>query len=226
VTATGGSPVDLTLKARMQATFGLPFGNGYGMTEMTPIARVPDHMEASGDEIGIPAPGCGLRVMREDGTEAAPGEIGELWARGPSRMDGYFRDPEATAATVTREGWLRTGDLGMRDARGAFTIVGRSKELIIRSGFNVYPVEVEGVLNAFPGVAQSAVVGRRVPGNEEVVAYVQPAAGAALDAAALRAHCRANLAGYKVPSEIVLCDLPIGPTGKILKSALARRAAA
>jgi acyl-CoA synthetase (AMP-forming)/AMP-acid ligase II len=226
VTATGGAPVDLTLKARMQATFGLPFGNGYGMTEMTPIARVPDDMDASGDEIGIPAPGGALRITRPDGTEAATGEIGEIWARGPSRMDGYFRDAEATRAAVTPEGWLRTGDLGMRDARGAFTIVGRSKELIIRSGFNVYPVEVEGVLNAFPGVAQSAVVGRRVPGNEEVLAYVQPAVGAALDVEALRAHCRANLAGYKVPAEIVLGELPIGPTGKILKSALARRAAA
>lgn len=223
-TGTGGAPVDLTLKARMQQTFGLPFGNAYGCTEMTPITRVPDGVEAHGDAIGFPSPGCEVRIARPDGSEAAVDEVGELWARGPSRMDGYFRDPEATAAAITPEGWLRTGDLARRDAQGQLSIVGRSKELIIRSGFNVYPVEVEGVLAAFPGVALAAVVGRAVPGNEEVVAYVQPAAGGRLDLDALRAYLRDNLAPYKIPAEIVTCDLPIGPTGKILKSALRARA--
>ena len=222
-TGTGGSPVDLSLMQRMKSIFGLPFRNGYGCTEMTPIAHVPDGVEASGDAIGIASPGCEVKVVRADGSEAADDEVGELWARGPSRMDGYYKDPEATAATITPDGWLRTGDMARRDAEGSFYIVGRGKELIIRSGFNVYPVEVEGVLNAFPGVMQSAVVGRKVPGDEEVVGYVQAAAGVTLDLDALRQHCRENLSGYKVPIELIQEDLPIGPTGKILKSALAAR---
>ncbi len=224
-TGTGGAPVDISLKERMKAVFGLPFGNAYGCTEMTPITRVPDGVEASGDAIGIAAPGCEVRVVDERGQDAASDAVGELWARGPSRMLCYFRDEAATAAAIAPGGWLRTGDMARRDADGQFYIVGRGKELIIRSGFNVYPVEVETVLNAYPGVVQSAVVGRRVAGDEEVVAFVQAAAGVVLDMAALRAHCRKNMAGYKVPAEIAVTEMPIGPTGKILKSALARRAA-
>ena len=218
---TGGAPVDPALKERVQATFGLPFGNAYGCTEMTPIARVPDGMEVSGTAIGLPAPGCEVRIVGEDGADAAPGEVGELWARGPSRMEGYFRDPEATAAAITPEGWLRTGDLARRDADGALYIVGRRKEMIIRSGFNVYPAEVEGAINACPGVVQSAVLGHAREGDEEIVAFVQPAAGATLDAETLRRHCRATLAGYKVPTRFVIGTLPTGPTGKIQKSLLA-----
>jgi long-chain acyl-CoA synthetase len=220
-TGTGGATVDPALIERMQETFGLPFGNAYGCTEMTPIARVPDGMKASGAAIGIAAPGCAVRVAREDGSEAETGEVGELWARGPSRMEGYFRNPAATAEAITPEGWLRTGDLARVDADGALYIVGRAKEMIIRSGFNVYPAEVEAVLATLPGVVQSAVLGRAVEGDEEIVAFVQPAAGATLDPEALRAACREKLAGYKVPQDIHVQDLPIGPTGKILKSALA-----
>ncbi len=221
-TGTGGANVDPALIDRMQATFGLPFGNGYGCTEMTPIARVPDGMKVSGNAIGSAAPGCEVRVAREDGSEADIGEVGELWARGPSRMDGYFRNPAATAEAITPDGWLRTGDRARVDPDGALYIVGRSKEMIIRSGFNVYPAEVEAVLNACEGVVQSAVLGRVVEGDEEIIAYVQPAAGRDLDTDTLRRACRDKLAGYKVPQEIHLRDLPIGPTGKILKSALAQ----
>ena len=220
-TGTGGAPVDVALMRRMRATFGLPFGNAYGCTEMTPITRVPDGVEAAGDAIGLPSPGCEVRIVGEDGQDVADGAVGEIWARGPSRMLGYFRDPKATAETIVEGGWLRTGDMARRGAEGQIHIVGRGKDLIIRSGFNVYPVEVEGVLNGFPGVVQSAVLGRRVEGDEEVIAFVQPAVGASVDVEALRAWARENLAGYKVPSEITLRDLPIGPTGKILKSALA-----
>ena len=219
-TGTGGAPVDVALMRRMRATFGLPFGNAYGCTEMTPITRVPDGVEATGDAIGLPSPGCEVRIVGADGADVADGAVGEIWARGPSRMIGYYRDPEATREAIVGDGWLRTGDMARRGEGGQIHIVGRGRELIIRGGFNVYPVEVEGVLNAFPGVVQSAVVGRRVEGDEAVIAYVQPAAGAALDVDALRAWARENLAGYKVPAEITLRELPIGPTGKILKSAL------
>ncbi|HYD71211.1 class I adenylate-forming enzyme family protein [Azospirillum sp.] len=216
----GGAPLDPNLKERVSRTLGLPFGNGYGATEMVPVARVPDGVDVAGDVIGEPSPGVEIRLVRDDGSEAPDGAVGELWVRGPSLMSGYFRNEAATREVMRPGGWLATGDLGCRDAQGYYRIVGRSKELIIRSGFNVYPVEVESVLGSHPAVAQSAVVGRTLEGNEEVVAYVQCQPGRLVSEAELLEHLRANLAPYKVPSEIVVTELPIGPTGKILKSAL------
>jgi acyl-CoA synthetase (AMP-forming)/AMP-acid ligase II len=142
-------------------------------------------------------------------------------------MKGYYRAPEETAAVIDGEGWLNTRDLARFDADGGLWIVGRTRELIIRSGFNVYPPEVEAALNAYPGVTQSAVVGRRVAdGNEEVVAFVQAAPGVPIDTAALAAFLAERLAPYKRPGEIVLLDaLPASSTGKILKHKLAEIAA-
>jgi acyl-CoA synthetase (AMP-forming)/AMP-acid ligase II len=141
-------------------------------------------------------------------------------------MLGYYRAPELTAETLTADGWLRTGDLARVDADGAYHVVGRSKELIIRSGFNVYPIEVEQVLNGHPDVIQSAVVGRAVEGNEEVVAFVEVAQDAAVDVDTLRAYLKERLSPYKVPSQIVIMQqLPAAPTGKILKKELQRIAA-
>jgi len=141
-------------------------------------------------------------------------------------MLGYYRAPELTAETLTDDGWLRTGDLAQVDADGAYHVVGRSKELIIRSGFNVYPVEVEQVLNAHPDVVQSAVVGRAVEGNEEVVAFVETRESAAVSVEALRAFLKERLSPYKVPTQIVIMQhLPAAPTGKILKKELQRIAA-
>jgi long-chain acyl-CoA synthetase len=144
-----------------------------------------------------------------------------LWVRGPNIMLGYYRNPEQTAATITAEGWLKTGDLARQDVDGALHIVGRSKELIIRSGFNVYPAEVEHVLNAHPEVMQSAVVGRAVEGNEEVVAFVELKAGAKVTPEELIAWCGERLAPYKRPAEVrPLAALPAASTGKILKHRL------
>jgi long-chain acyl-CoA synthetase len=137
-------------------------------------------------------------------------------------MRGYYRDPQATVEAITREGWLRTGDLVRQGTDGALFIVGRSKDLIIRSGLNVYPGEVESVLNAHPAVAQSVVVGRQLAdGNEEVVAFVELAAGRVASAEELAAHAAAQLAPYKRPSEIRLMSaLPASPTGKVLRGQL------
>ncbi|HCN90903.1 MAG TPA: long-chain fatty acid--CoA ligase, partial [Oxalobacteraceae bacterium] len=133
---------------------------------------------------------------------------------------------ELTAETISQDGWLRTGDLARIDPDGAIFIVGRSKELIIRSGFNVYPVEVEQVLNSYPNIVQSAVVGREVPGNEEIVAFIEVSPQSAIDIVALEAYLKQNLSPYKMPSEIVVLDhLPAAATGKILKSELQQRAA-
>jgi acyl-CoA synthetase (AMP-forming)/AMP-acid ligase II len=223
IIATAGAPLDLALKARIEEAFGLKMGNSYGMTECNPVARSPGGVDTN--EVGNVQPGIEIRIVREDGRDVAPEESGEIWVKGPSLMLGYYRNEAATSAAL-RSGWLATGDLGRMDEDGKLYIVGRSKELIIRSGFNVYPVEVESVLSLYPGVAQVAVVGREVSGNEEVVAFVQPAPGVSLDVADLARWATERLAPYKRPAEIILnSDLPVGPTGKIFKVRLKQLAA-
>ena len=136
-------------------------------------------------------------------------------------MKGYYRNPALTAEVINADGWLNTGDLATRDADGALHIVGRTKDLIIRSGFNVYPIEVEAVLNAHPDITLSAVVGRDVAGNEEVVAFVERAPGAHVDAAALQAFAAPLLAPYKRPAQIIfMSPLPAAANGKVLKHKL------
>lgn len=220
---SGGAPLTASLKQDFEQAFGLVLQNGYGMSEASPsIAQTRLDAPRADCSVGPAIPFIEITLHAPD----AEG-IGELWVRGPNVMLGYYKSPEATAATITPEGWLRTGDLARIDPDGALFIVGRSKELIIRSGFNVYPVEVEQALNAHPDVVQSAVVGRTVPGNEEVVAFVESAVGDALDLEALRAFLREQLSPYKIPAEIVVMpQLPAAATGKILKSALQKMAQA
>jgi long-chain acyl-CoA synthetase len=225
IVATAGAPLDLALKARIEDAFGLKMGNSYGMTECNPIARSAAGIDTN--EVGELQPGVEIRLVREDGSDAEADESGELWARGPTRMLGYYRNEAATSAALREGGWLATGDIARMDAHGRLYIVGRSKDLIIRSGFNVYPVEVESVLSLFAGVVQVAVVGRDVQGNEEVVAFVQPAPGHTLDVGALMQWASERLAPYKRPSEIIVkAELPIGPTGKIFKIRLKEMAGA
>lgn len=216
---TGGAPIDLSLKRDTEEALGQSLRNSYGMTEYNPIART---LEGATDEaIGEIQPGVELRLVDGEGRDVGVGDSGEIWVRGPSRMLGYYRDPEATQAALRPGGWLATGDLARSDASGSLYIVGRSKDLIIRSGFNVYPTEVEGIINRHPGVAASAVVGVPVDGTEEIVAYVQRAPGVPCDPAELDALVRQNLAAYKRPGKFILVDaLPLGPTGKILKKDL------
>jgi len=141
--------------------------------------------------------------------------------RGPNVFVGYWKMPEKTAETIDAEGWLDTGDMARQEADGALFIVGRAKELIIRSGFNVHPAEVEAVLNAHPAVIHSAVVGRAVAGNEEVVAFVELVTGREASVDELRRFAAQHLAPYKRPSEIVILPLlPVSATGKILKHQL------
>lgn len=219
---SGGSPLDAALKSQVEAVYGLPLHNGYGMTESSPtVSHTMLDRPRSDCSVGEVIPGVEVRFIGLDGVDTAPGEIGELWVRGPNVMLGYYRNPEQTRVAVTEDGWLKTGDLARQDADGALHIVGRSKELIIRSGFNVYPAEVEHVLNAHPQVVQSAVIGRAVEGNEEVVAFVELIAGAKVTAAELIAWCGERLAPYKRPAEVkVLTALPAASTGKILKHRL------
>jgi acyl-CoA synthetase (AMP-forming)/AMP-acid ligase II len=220
---SGGSPLDAALKARIENQYGVALHNGYGMTETSPtVAQTMLDAPRADCSVGPPIPGVEVRLMSPDGADGARGEVGELWVRGPNVMLGYYRDAAQTQATVTEAGWLKTGDLARQDADGALHIVGRSKELIVRSGFNVYPAEVEQVLNAHPDVVQSAVVGRAATdGNEEVVAFVELAAGAQVSPAQLVEWCGTRLAPYKRPAEVKVLDaLPAASTGKILKHRL------
>ncbi|MEP7259622.1 MAG: AMP-binding protein [Usitatibacter sp.] len=223
----GGSPLAASVKAAVEARFGLVLHNGYGLTEAAPtVAQTLFEAPRTDCSVGPALPGVELRVVR-DGVDCATNEVGELWVRGPNVMKGYYRDAAATREALRPGGWLATGDLARIAADGATFIEGRLKELIIRSGFNVFPVEVEGVLNSHPQVSQSAVVGRPVEGNEEVVAYVELVPGGTIDAAALLAYAAASLAAYKRPVEIVVMDkLPAAASGKVLKGQLREMARA
>ncbi|RQT31831.1 class I adenylate-forming enzyme family protein [Burkholderia contaminans] len=219
---SGGSPLDANLKARVERLYGVPLHNGYGMTESSPtITQTPLDAPRTDSSVGVPIPGVEMRIVAPDGTDVPPGEVGEIRVRGPNVMLGYYRNADATHAAVSPDGWLSTGDLARQEADGAVTIAGRSKELIIRSGFNVYPVEVEQVLNAHPDVVQAAVIGRAVEGNEEVLAFVERVPGATADEATLHAWCAERLAPYKRPAHIRVLDaLPAASTGKVLKHKL------
>ena len=156
------------------------------------------------------------------GRDVAPGEVGELWVKAPNVMLGYYRAPELTAEMLTQDGWLRTGDVARQEPDGCLSVVGRIREIIIHSGFNVYPEEVEGVLSSHPAVTLAAVIGRAADaGNEEVVAFVQLAPGATADEAELKAWAAERLAPYKRPARIVAVPaLPASPTGKLKKGSL------
>jgi len=222
VLSVAGAPLDLTLKSEIEAEFGLPLLNSYGITECAPaISGVRAAAPRSDNAVGPLITGIEARLVQPGGGGAvAPGEVGELHVLGPNVMRGYYRAPETTAAAIDGDGWFNTGDLARFDGAVLF-IVGRTKELIIRSGFNVYPAEVEGVLNEHAAVVQSAVIGRAVMGNEEVLAFVQLLPGSTVKPADLMAHAARQLAPYKRPCEIILLDaLPSSSAGKILKHRL------
>jgi malonyl-CoA/methylmalonyl-CoA synthetase len=172
----GAGPLDMALKLRVEAAFGQPLHHGYGLSEYAGSVHLTRLGEWRKDtSAGYRVDGAALRIVDpHTGRELPTGERGEIWMRGVGLMPGYFRDPEATAAVIRAGGWYASGDLGELHADGALFVVGRLKEMIIRSGFNVYPAEVEAVLNAFPAIERSAVVGRpEQDGNEDVVAYVE-----------------------------------------------------
>lgn len=222
-----GSPLSPSLKEAVETTFGLPLHNGYGLTETAPtVAMTTSDMPRTDCSVGLPLPGLEVRFIGADGHDVAAGQVGELWVRGPNVMRGYYGSSELTALAIDPQGWFNTGDLARQGPDGSLHIEGRTKEMIIRSGFNVYPVEVEQVMNAYPGVIQSAVVGRAVKDNEEVVAFVEIAPGTLIDTSAMQSYLRERLSPYKIPVEIrPMYQLPAAPTGKVLKHLLKQMAA-
>ena len=222
---TGAAALDPALMRAVQARFGLPLHHGYGLSEYAgAVALVPRNSHRQDTSAGYAVEGAELRIVHpETRAELPQGERGEIWMRGVGRMPGYFRDPEATAQAIQEDGWYASGDLGYLAPDGAIFVVGRLKEMIIRSGFNVYPGEVEAVLLQYPGIRHAAVAGRKQSdGNEEVLAFVEPADPAQpLDFLALQAFLAEHLAPYKRPSRIVPVEaMPMTHSGKILKRSL------
>lgn len=225
---TGGAALDPTLKRDAERYFGVAMHHGYGITEYAGSMFITRIDEPRDDcSAGYAVDGVELRLGSPDADTPKPGERGDILIRGPGVMLGYYRSPEQTAQALLPGGWLNTGDIGYVDDSGALFIAGRSKDLIIRSGFNVYPIEVESVINAFPGVRLSAVVGRNTADqNEEVIAFVEPLPGAKVDTELLMLHLRAQLAPYKRPARIIPIDtIPTTVSGKILKQPLKERLA-
>jgi long-chain acyl-CoA synthetase len=217
----GGSPFLDEIARSVEETFGCVAREGYGMSEVGgAITVTPIDAERKPGSAGPALAGSELRVVDAgDAARLPPGEPGEVQVRSPSVMRGYRGDPAATRTAIDPEGWLSTGDIGYIDDDGYLFLVDRKKELIIRSGYNVYPREVEDVIRGYPGVLEVAVVG--VPHElhgQDVVALVVPASEGVLDPEAVKAFARERLAAYKYPRHVMLVDaLPKGPTGKVSK---------
>ncbi|MDT7834382.1 malonate--CoA ligase [Aquabacterium sp. OR-4] len=201
----------------------------YGMSETVMLTSNPGRASDGARQrgtVGPALPGVAVRVVRDDGSACNSGEIGHIQVRGPNVFAGYWRMPEKTAEEFASDAqgqrWFKTGDVGQRAADGFITIVGRSKDLIISGGYNVYPAEIEGFINEMPGVAESAVIGVPHPDfGEAVVAVVVARPGATLDAAAMVAGLKAQIANFKVPKQLfVVADLPRNAMGKVQKNLL------
>lgn len=220
----GGASIHPDVVERWGALTGSPLVEGYGLTEATAVVTFqPLQGELRADSIGLPAPGTEVRLIADDGREVADGQPGELMVRGPQVMQRYWNQPAETAK-VLGSGWLATGDVATRGAGGYLRIVDRKKDVILVSGFNVYPNEVEAVLSGHPQVADAAVIGTAdAKSGEAVRAYVVKRDDA-LDAETLIAHCRGVLTAYKVPTRVeFVAELPKTPIGKILRKELRDR---
>ena len=222
---SGGAPLPVEILTAARERLGISIMEGYGLSETSPVACFSRADRPRPGSIGFPVWGVEVGIIDPGDPDWAPIEeadvVGEIVVRGHNVMTGYLDRPEATAAVI-RDGWFRTGDLGRRDAEGFYFVVDRSKDMIVRGGYNVYPREVEEVLITHPDVSLAAVVG--VPHEalgEEVKAFVILEQGAALTAEGLRDWAKEQMASYKYPREVVLLDsLPMTATGKILKREL------
>src|SRR5580692_5079579 len=228
IISSSGAPLPLPVKLAVEELLGMTLHNGYGVTECSPtIAQARVDEPRTDLSVGRVLPGVEVKIVGTDGNHVGEGEVGELSVRGPNIAKGYYRAPAETAAAIDSEGWFNTRDLARLDG-GHLFIVGRTKELIVRFGENVYPAEVEAVLNAHAEVVRSAVIGRNVQGlegGEEVVAFVQLTPASLASEAEIAQHAAKHLAPYKRPSQILLVpSMPLTPTGKVIKGELARTA--
>jgi long-chain acyl-CoA synthetase len=220
---SGAAPLPPEVGAAFETRFGKPIFQGYGLTEASPtvtssvIGGAPKPAS-----IGLPLPGIEVRLVDEEGEDALLGDPGEIWVKGPNVFLGYWHDEVATRRVLTEDGWLRTGDVAVADDDGYLYIVDRAKDLIIVSGFNVYPAEVEEALLEHPGIAGVAVVGVPHPHSGETVkAFVVQAAGHHLEEDQVIEFCAGRLARYKCPTKVTfVSELPLGVGGKLLRREL------
>jgi len=223
VAVAGGMAVQRAVAARWQELTGVALIEGYGLTEASPIvcANPLDSREFSG-AAGLPFPSTELSIRDESGRELGVGEAGEICVRGPQVMKGYWNRPDDTANVLSSDGWLRTGDIGCVDERGFLRIIDRKKDMIIVSGFKVFPNEVEDVAALHPGVLESAAIGVPDERSGEAVKLIAVRKDPSLTEAQLLEHCRKHLTGYKVPRlvEFRTEPLPKTPIGKVLRRAL------
>jgi long-chain acyl-CoA synthetase len=218
----GGMAVQKPVAERWQKLTGSPLLEAYGLTETSPAACInPLNLSEYNGSIGLPVPSTEVSVQDDEGNLLAQGEIGELCVRGPQVMKGYWQKPKETAKVLSSNGWLKTGDVAQMDEMGFFRIVDRLKDMILVSGFNVYPNEIETVIAGHEGVLEVGVIGEPDAESGEVVKAVIVKKDPALDAAAIIAHCREHLTGYKIPKKIEFRDeLPKSNVGKILRREL------
>ena len=218
----GGMSVQREVAERWQALMGLPLIEGYGLTEASPIVCAnPLNIQAFSGMLGLPLPSTQVAILDEAGQELPPGEMGEIGVRGPQVMQGYWNQPEESARVFTADGWLRTGDVGVMEEDGFVRFVERSKDIVVVSGFKVYPAEIEEVVMLHPGVREAAAVGVPDERSGEALRLFVVRKDPALGAEALLAHCRENLTAYKLPKHIEFREtLPKSPVGKVLRRAL------
>jgi len=227
---TGAAPVPVELVRQMREELGFEVVvTAYGLTEtcgVVSICRADDSPERISHTSGRAMDGVEMQCVDSAGKPVPAGTAGEIWCRGFNVMQGYLDNPEETARTITADGWLRTGDVGVMDADGYVRITDRIKDMFIVGGFNCYPAEIENTLCSMPGVARAAVIG--VPDErmgEVARAYIVPVSGSALDEEAVIAWCRDNMANYKVPRSVrFMEEFPMNAGGKVLKTELRRRA--
>ena len=219
---TGGAPMPMNVKKSFLEKFGVPIQEAYGLTETSPLATAQrvNEAEKSGTA-GKPIDGIDVKIVDENDQEVPQGERGEIVIRGHNIMNGYYRNPEATAEAM-RNGWFHSGDIGLFDEDGDIHIVDRMKDMILRGGYNVYPREVEEVLYKHPAIMEAVVIG--IPHErygEEVKAVVALKPGEEVDSEGIIDYCKEHLAAYKYPRHVEIMDsLPKGPTGKLLKRVL------
>lgn len=222
VTNSGGTALIKATAERWEQITGCGITEGYGLTETSPVASAnPYGGKSRLGTVGMPVPGTLMKVINDDGVEQPLGERGELCIKGPQIMKGYWNKPEATAEVLDHEGWFKSGDIAVIDPDGFVRIVDRKKDMIIVSGFNVYPNEIEDVVMAHPKVANCAVIGVPDERSGEAVKLFVVARETGVSLEELKAYCKENFTGYKVPKHIVLREsLPMTPVGKILRREL------
>jgi long-chain acyl-CoA synthetase len=228
LTLGGGMAVQRAVAERWKKVTGCALLEAYGLTETSPAACInPLDLKEYNGSIGLPIPSTDVNIQDDDGNVLPIGEIGELCIRGPQVMKGYWNRPEETAKVLSPDGWLRTGDIARMEPSGYVYIVDRKKDMILVSGFNVYPNEVEDVVAQMPGVLEVAAVGVPDEKSGEAVKLVIVKKDPALTEEAVRAHCKANLTGYKLPKYVEFREsLPKTNVGKILRRELREPAAA